>query len=94
MWIRGEIVCDTVGCGGKFGLEEGPHIVAVQLARTHGWHCFQGPSITDKTLDLHVCPRCMERNQKALSTAAPLPGDVPLISEQGELLLQPQEREQ
>lgn len=86
MWLKGEIRCDTVDCTGKFSVEHGPHIISLQLARAHGWHCFQGPSITSKELDLHVCPECMDRNRKSLSTAVPLPGDVPMINAAGDVL--------
>jgi len=97
MWVRatGQIECDAVGtneggCGARFGVDAVdpvPRAAVVYAARAHGWHCYQGPSITSKDLDLHVCPECRGTKRSLPSKSVPMPEDVPVLDEVGNLLL-------
>ncbi len=90
MWLKttGQLECDVETCGARFGMAEDvlPQAAIITAARIHGWHCFRGPSITDKELDLHVCPRCVDRRKTETSRAPVLKDDVPMITETGDLV--------
>lgn len=83
MWLKtGELLCDNEPCNAKFSLEQVvPQVLVIAAARIHGWHCYTGPSITNKDLDIHVCPDCMGRLRPpgGTSKAKPLKEDVPLF---------------
>ena len=91
MWLKatGQIECDVETCRARFGMAEDvlPQVAIINAARISGWHCFRGPSITDKELDLHVCPTCMNRSKTETSKAKPLPQDVPMLDVDGRVLI-------
>ena len=62
-WILAEdIECD-LKCGSRF-MERGSRHSTVQAARAMGWHCYVGPSLTGKDLEVHVCPECIRLKKK------------------------------
>lgn len=92
MWVRqnGHIECDVETCGARFGLDAvgpAPEAIVIHAARAQGWHCYRGPSITSKDLDLHICPRCLDIRRGGPSRAEPLPDDVPMFDVVGDVLV-------
>lgn len=61
-WILAEdIECD-LKCGSRF-MERGSRHSTVQAARAMGWHCYVGKSLTDKDLEVQICPECIQKKK-------------------------------
>jgi hypothetical protein len=52
-----DLVCGT--CPARYPYQETP-LGTRERARVAGWHVYQGPSMTGKTLDLALCPGCFK----------------------------------
>jgi hypothetical protein len=37
----------------------GPRVEVLRAARAHGWHCYEGPSLTGLDLASHLCETCI-----------------------------------
>lgn len=74
---NGDLACDTCPNILEF---PGPHVIVVQAARAHGWHVFEGPSLTGKSISSFLCEDCVGTARSKLPKAPPkLEDDVALF---------------
>lgn len=82
-WLpNGNLMCST--CNYKFEYP-GPHAVVLNAARAHGWHCFNGMSLTLKPIEEHLCEDCIGTARTKLAKRGPMEEDVPLFEVKAEI---------
>lgn len=72
MWLPGgDLQCST--CGATFRWAA-PRVLVLDAARAHGWHTYEGPSLSGKPLESHLCKDCVDAVRKQLQPVAPVDG--------------------
>lgn len=72
----GAILCDT--CPAKLDVP-GPHAAVVMYARAHGWHCYNGTTLSGDRVERHLCETCIGAARQRLAPRGPMEDDVPLF---------------
>lgn len=76
-WLDGGILsCDTCGTTLSYPVNT---VALEQMARAKGWHCWSGRSMTDKDIDVALCPECVGTPRTKLRKVEHLEPQEPLF---------------
>lgn len=74
----GDLGCDTCDQVLNWSRDQERGYV-ISRARAKGWHVYAGASLTDKALEVYLCPACIGSSRPVPKKRGALDGDVPMF---------------